>query len=1127
MSTLPQPDASAFSIPAWKDQSLLRLENKKGLCADLLPNGAIGALMHGDVLLNQIRGIPPEGAPFRLWMRSDRQLIPLLNPSLVTEFSRLDKLRAFWRGEQGIWRWKVMLELAPSRTDWTWHVYVAQAGVDPRRAEVILAQDLGLSVLPQARTNENYNAHYIDHTVLPHPEWGPVICSRQNLPQDKRHPWLAAACPTGAAAFATDALDVVGLSQRTSGTPRLANGKPLPSRRRQGESACAALQTTSASIAPGRGAFFQFKLFFRPHHPDATGPADLDGLAATPKPEWPRKTRLPVPASVWDHPSLLHGQHFDDALWNRLFPRRRQEEWLGRRLGSFFTPDGRHVVSRAKESIVERSHGHMLLGSAAALPRKDAMGSTVYASGVFNAQIFCGNPDFSRLLGVVRDPLQRLRASGQRVWVRFNGIWHLLGTPSAFVMALDRAEWWYRLPGRLLRIISRVETDPSAIVLECRTEEGLPVRWRITHQLCLGTHDLDQGGQIETHAAAGHILLTPDPDTFDARRNPGRRYRIAVSPVHALTSLGLDEALWFDLQSRGAPFAVVETHSARKITVRLDADSEARPEPRQAPPVLGASTWRIASAPPPMAALADILPWFRHDAWIHLAAPHGLEQYGGGAWGVRDVCQGPVEWLLGEQRYADVREILRTVFSRQYADTGLWPQWFMPDPYADIRQRHCHGDVMFWPLKALCDYAEAANDVSLLDMEVPWLPPDDSSDDSAARPTPLLDHVRRVIRNYRERCVAGTALVSYGDGDWDDTLQPARPDMRRAMVSAWTVQLAYQTFGQLAALFRRAGLDKPAADLEDLHARIRADFLKHLMPDGTVAGFALHRGKGFDPLLHPRDTLSGIQYRLLPMTRGMLSGLFDPAQARVHRDLIREHLRFPDGVHLMNRPVPYTGGTSRLFQRAETAAYFGREVSLQYIHAHLRYAEAMARIGDPAETWWALQVANPAGLTARLPNAAPRQANVYFSSSDGDFLDRPQAAARFHELRDGRRTVKGGWRLYSSGPGLYLHKVRSCLLGIREAYDRIVFDPMLPAALSACRIQMLLDGKDVSLRFSAPGAAPLLVNGKAPSGLAAPANPYRPGGVSIDRKRLHKLLDRTANIVQVALPPDAPALDPT
>ena len=49
---------------------------------------------------------------------------------------------------------------------------------------------------------------------------------------------------------------------------------------------------------------------------------------------------------------------------------------------------------------------------------------------------------------------------------------------------------------------------------------------------------------------------------------------------------------------------------------------------------------------PAVARLDEILPWFAHNAGIHFSAPHGLEQYGGAAWGVRDVCQGAVDWLL-------------------------------------------------------------------------------------------------------------------------------------------------------------------------------------------------------------------------------------------------------------------------------------------------------------------------------------------------------------------------------------------------------------------------------------------------------------------------------------------------
>ena len=66
------------------------------------------------------------------------------------------------------------------------------------------------------------------------------------------------------------------------------------------------------------------------------------------------------------------------------------------------------------------------------------------------------------------------------------------------------------------------------------------------------------------------------------------------------------------------------------------------------------------------AALDTLFPWLAHNAMIHLTVPHGLEQYTGAAWGTRDVCQGPVEFLLALEHDDPVKEILRIVFAQQY-----------------------------------------------------------------------------------------------------------------------------------------------------------------------------------------------------------------------------------------------------------------------------------------------------------------------------------------------------------------------------------------------------------------------------------------------------------------------------
>src|SRR5690606_6806948 len=146
---------------------------------------------------------------------------------------------------------------------------------------------------------------------------------------------------------------------------------------------------------------------------------------------------------------------------------------------------------------------------------------------------------------------------------------------------------------------------------------------------------------------------------------------------------------------------------------------------------------------------------------------------------------------------------------------------------------------------------------------------------------------------------------------------------------------------------RRASRGERAAEIDALADTVRAEFNEHLIRDGQVAGYAIFSDNA-EPeyLLHPRDRRTGIRCSLLPMTRSIIGGLFTPEQARQHLALIREHLLFPDGARLMDRPPAYRGGIETVFRRAESSPFFGREVGLQYVHAHLRYAEALAALGE-------------------------------------------------------------------------------------------------------------------------------------------------------------------------------------
>jgi cellobiose phosphorylase len=236
---------------------------------------------------------------------------------------------------------------------------------------------------------------------------------------------------------------------------------------------------------------------------------------------------------------------------------------------------------------------------------------------------------------------------------------------------------------------------------------------------------------------------------------------------------------------------------------------------------------------------------------------------------------------------------------------------------------------------------------------------------------------------------------------------------------------------------------------------MREDFNRYLMRDGVVAGYGVFRPEGGLPelLLHPSDKQTGLSYSLLPMTQAILGDLFTPQQARRHLALINKHLAFPDGVRLMDRPIAYHGGPEVIFRRAESAAFFGREIGLMYVHAHLRYAEAMAVLGRSRALWDALIVANPIAVTDRLAHATLRQRNAYFSSSDAAFADRYQASGEWGRVKAATIAVDDGWRIYSSGAGISINLIVAKAFGLRRLFGKRFVKPCLPASRKGLKLK--------------------------------------------------------------------------
>ena len=185
-----------------------------------------------------------------------------------------------------------------------------------------------------------------------------------------------------------------------------------------------------------------------------------------------------------------------------------------------------------------------------------------------------------------------------------------------------------------------------------------------------------------------------------------------------------------------------------------------------------------------------------------------------------------------------------------------------------------------------------------------------------------------------------------------------------------------------------------------------------------LPGYLLHHDDGtFEPLVHPSDERTGLRYGVLPWIHAISADLLTPEQARHHLDLIEEHLLGPDGARLFDRPVGYVGGPMTVFQRAEASTFWGREIGLMYIHAHLRYAEALARVGDGDAPAHRAAKASPVGLDrwCRRPARVRRAATTRRPTAPSPIATTPRSGTP--ALLAGDVPLEGGWRVYSSGSG--------------------------------------------------------------------------------------------------------------
>ncbi len=1033
-----------------------------------LQGGDIFEWLHESVMINAFRGNPLNGSVNNIYLRIYKQdsitCYPLIGLSSKSELKFSNSSLVF-EGTADQISYTVTLRLT-SHGIWFWDI--SFHGLCDK-ADVVYSQDIGIGSKGNVISNELYVAQYLGHSIF-EGEFGYIICSRQNMAQDNCYPYLQqGSLGIRSVAYSTDGTQFFGLSYKKTNVPEALLGN-LPSKNKQFELSHTALQTETFSISGMKQ--FSFYGICKSNHPNAVTELEYiqeleSAYSFEDAPKF-KQAKMPTLNQVG---TPYASKQWNMELVNKYFPTRILEEKEGDTLLSFFTSTNGHVVLQPKELITERPHGHILMTN---FDLKNVpygmVSSTNYIYGVFNCQLVAGNTTYNKLLSNHRGLLNCEKNSGQRIYVKIEGQYRLLTLPSAYEMEVSGSTWYYQIEDDVLIITTFVMYNRPEIVLKVYSVNHKNYDFIVTHQLTAGPGEYEK--EIELTKDNTILQIRPSLDSNINSYYPNLHFRMRI-PEDSYVS---DDRIFFSENAEMNPSlltVMIPDRSEFDIVIQgyvNEGDdipfllSYDYPTPREAYHkyydnlicnfLLSSSKGFSLT----MQKINVIMRWYAHDALIHFASPHGLEQSGGAAWGTRDVCQGPIEFFLSTQHYELVRNILLTLFSHQMNQVYEWPQWFMFDHYP-MHQEDCHGDVVFWPLKAISDYIRASGDSSILEEVVDYREPKDAL--PAGKPETILNHIKRAVENIRKRCLPGTALISYAGGDWDDTLQPANRQLRENLVSAWTQALAVQTMELLSkSVFHKDYTFAKAA--LDMAKEMKACFNQYLIKDGVIAGFLYRETKEhMKYMLHPADTETSIHYRLLPLTRSIIAQIADTELAARNMDIIDHYLACPDGIRLMDHPAGYHGGNSKVFIRAEQAANVGREISLQYVHAHIRYIEAAATFGLSDKAWDALMRITPILLTEYVPNALTRQSNVYYSSSDGCFDDRYEYAADFNKLRTGDIPVKGGWRLYSSGPGIYISRIIANLLGIRFNQEHIVIDPVIAEDFDGVSVQFTCYGKTV------------------------------------------------------------------
>ncbi|MBU0476331.1 MAG: hypothetical protein KKF62_19450, partial [Bacteroidetes bacterium] len=457
--------------------------NHGGISFNLLENGDIFDISYEDNQINLLKGNAIDGSLMNLYLRvyiDDSVYFTRLIGKHSPSHFFIEQDIVYYQGIfQGV-AYQVSLKL--NQFDWIYEVKLKSDFAC--QADVIYGQDIAIQSKSSVLSSEPYTVQYIDYKAFSNQK-GYTLCARQN---QGRSQFLQIGSLTKNIAYTTDGFQFFGLSYKETGIPEAMDQPRLISEVYQYEFSYFALQSDIIDVEQNEKSVVFYGLYkssydqviehFEPYH-EIFESAWIDR----------KVNKQPSSKALLDSTKQINGLTIDEdglkLIYSKMnLPERNEEDLL-----SFFSTNNHHVVLKQKELLVERPHGHILVQGDLKHATESVMATTNFMFGVFNSHVVLGNTSFNKFIGNTRSPLNVQKISGQRIYIKRNKVYYILGLPSFYDMGGATTRWTYILDDDVLTVDVMIDIETTQHSLVITSENQIKYDFILTHQVVMGVNE--------------------------------------------------------------------------------------------------------------------------------------------------------------------------------------------------------------------------------------------------------------------------------------------------------------------------------------------------------------------------------------------------------------------------------------------------------------------------------------------------------------------------------------------------------------------------------------------------------------------------------------------------------------